>query len=459
MLSAELYIRNAQIVTETDTFRGGVLVENGRIVALVEGEPEHGASETFDAGGMLLLPGLVDAHVHFSEPGRTHWEGFLTGTQAAAAGGITTVVEMPLNASPPTVNAEALLLKQQAAARSALVDYALWGGLVDDNRADLADLQAGGVAGFKAFMCASSTDFPRVDDVILQVGLIRAREFGSFVAVHAEDEEMSQKLMAELRDRGRTDRRAWGEARPPEVELSAIRAALALTGRTGSRLHVVHVSTAEGIDLISNAKAEGVRVTAETCPHYLFFSEEDLVRIGPEAKCAPPLRSPERVEALWDRVLAGAVDVIGSDHSPCLREEKEAGCEDIFKAWGGISGLQSTLPALITAGVARRGLAWTDLVRMISANPARLFGLYPRKGALAAGSDADLTLVDPDAVSVLRSEDLFYKNPHSAYVGQEMRGRVLRTWVRGRAVYADRRIVAEPGFGQLLRGPGLPENG
>lgn len=446
----DLVIRNARVVGEDRDVGGGLAVREGRIAAFLEGGTAPEATETIDAAGRVLMPGLVDAHVHFSEPGRGHWEGFETGSRAAAAGGITTFVEMPLNAHPPTIHAEALRLKQAEAAKS-IVDYALWGGLVDDNLADLEDLQAGGVAGFKAFMCTAS-DFPRVDARLMRAGMTAIAGFGSFLAVHAEDEVMTGRLAAALRAAGRRDRAAWGESRPIAAELAAIDDAIGLAEETGARLHIVHVSSAAGIDRISAAKARGVAVTAETCPHYLFFDETDLERLGPVAKCAPPLRAPSEREALWDRVLAGAVDVIASDHSPCLWSEKAAGEDDIFAAWGGISGLQSTLPVLLTEGP-RRGLSLPDIVRMTASNPARLFGLHPRKGSLAIGSDADLVLVDPEASFTLREDDLFYRNRHSAYCGSAFRGRVDLTISRGTVVYRDGDIL--PHRGARLDGAGL----
>lgn len=447
----DLVILNARIVGEDRDVTGGLAVKDGRIAALLGPGETPQAAETIDAAGRVLMPGLVDGHVHFSEPGRGHWEGFETGSQAAAAGGITTFVEMPLNAHPPTINADALRLKKAEAEKS-IVDYALWGGLVDDNLADLADLQAGGVAGFKAFMC-TATDFPRIDARLMRAGMTAIAGFGSFLAVHAEDEVMTGRLAAALRAAGRRDRAAWGEARPIAAELAAIDEAIGLAEETGARLHIVHVSSAAGIDRITAAKARGVAVTAETCPHYLFFDETDLERIGPLAKCAPPLRAAAEREALWERVLAGAVDVIASDHSPCLIEEKTPGDDDIFAAWGGISGLQSTLPVLLTEGP-ERGLSLSDIVRMTASNPARLFGFHPKKGSLAIGADADLVLVDPEAEFTLREDDLFYRNRHSAYCGATFRGRVDMTLSRGAVVYRDG--VVEPHQGRRFDGRGLP---
>jgi allantoinase len=449
----DLYLRNAHIVTETTTFCGGITVANSRVSQWIDGNPDMDAETVVDAGGKWVLPGLVDAHVHFSEPGRTHWEGFLTGTRAAAAGGVTTVVEMPLNASPPTIHPAALQAKQQAAAPSALVDYALWGGLVDNNLDQLDSLHRAGVVGFKAFLCESATDFRRIDDDLLYAGLQTARRLGTVVGVHAENEWLTRYLTRELQAAGRRDRRAWGEARPLAAELEAIRRALFWAQVTGGRLHLVHVSQAAGVTAAADAKRAGVAVTVETCPHYLMFDEEDLVRLGPVAKCAPPLRRRAEVEALWVKVLAGEVDIIASDHSPCTWAEKEQGQEDVWRAWGGISGLQSMLPALLTEGVHRRGLTLPALVRMTSANPARLFGLYPRKGSLLPGADADFAIVDLDAQTTLQAEALEYKNRHSIYVGSSFVGAVHTTFVRGSPVYQSGRVVGQPGLGQWVKRP------
>jgi allantoinase len=258
-------------------------------------------------------------------------------------------------------------------------------------------------------------------------------------------------LTEKLKAGGRTDRQAWGEARPPEAELEAIERAIFWAASTGGQLHIVHISQADGVHMVTAAKRSGVAVTAETCAHYLFFSEEDFVRIGPLAKCAPPLRPRRMVDELWATVLAGDVDLIASDHSPCLLEEKTAGESNIWEAWGGISGLQSTLPVLMTEGVFKRGLKLTDLVRMTSANPARIFGLHPDKGSLDVGADADLVLVDPNSRHRLENRDLFYRNKHSAYVGSEFRSQVVRTVSRGKTVFLNGQICAEPGRGRIVK--------
>ncbi|HMN30587.1 MAG TPA: amidohydrolase family protein, partial [Caldilineaceae bacterium] len=343
-----------------------------------------------------------------------------------------------------------LAAKQEIVRREATVDGALWGGLVDNNLADLDALHAGGVVGFKAFLSASGTDFARIDDDLLLAGLLRAKELDMLVGVHADNDAVTHYLTGQLQGAGRTDPYAWGAARPPSAELEAIRRALFWAEQSGGRLHVVHVSQAAGIAAISAAKAQGVRVTAETCPHYLSFDEDDFARIGPAAKCAPPLRSRAEVEALWATVLRGEVDIIASDHSPCLWEDKERGSENVWLAWGGISGIQSLLAALLSEGVQRRGLPLPALARMTAANPARIFGLYPVKGVLLPGADADLVVVDPERRWTLTADQLLYKNPHSAYLGYSFHGAVERTFVRGAQVYPQGGIRVPPGFGRLL---------
>jgi allantoinase len=449
-MSADLYLKNAKVVTEENTFSGGVVIGADKIADVVYDQPEIEAAEVIDLHGKVLMPGIVDGHVHFNEPGREHWEGYRTGTMAAAAGGVTTVLEMPLNSTPPTTNQAALERKRQVVADQAVVDYGNWGGFVDNNLADLDAMHQEGVIGYKAFASASGVDFERVNDDLLYAGLSKMREIGNLIGLHAENEWVCSYLGKSLQAAGRMDRAAWYQSRPPFAELEAVQRASFWAKVTGGNLHVVHVSIPEGLNHIAEARQEGVHVTAETCPHYLFFDQEDFERIGPAAKCAPPLRSRETVERLWECVLNGRVDTIGSDHSPCTWDEKERGLEDIWKAWGGISGLQLTLPALLSEGVHKRGLSLNALSRMLSHNPARLFGLFPQKGSLQVGADADLVVVDLDKEWTLTPDKLFYKNKFSAYVGTTFRGWVERTIVRGQTVYRDGRVTAEPGYGKLV---------
>ncbi len=450
-MKADLYLKNGLVVTEEATFQGGVVIGQGKIVQLVSGDAAIAAEEVVDLQGKVVLPGLVDDHVHFNEPGREHWEGYRTGSMAAAAGGITTIMEMPLNATPPSIDKAKLLHKREAIQNEPVIDYAHWGGLVDNNLDALDGLHEEGVIAYKAFMSASGVDFERVNDDVLYAGLLRARESGNLVGVHAENEYVTALLGQQLRDAGRSDRAAWHESRPPSTELEAINRAIYWATVAQGNLHIVHVTIADGIRAAAQAKQAGAHVTVETCPHYLFFDQDDFIRIGPAAKCAPPIRSRTEVESLWECVLEGLVDTIASDHSPCLWADKAPGMENIWQAWGGISGVQSMLPVMLTEGVHKRGLPLPSLVRMMAANPARIFGLYPQKGTLLPGADADLTIVDLDKEWTLSVDDLFYKNKHSAYVGYSFKGAVERTIVRGATVYQDGQITASPGFGRLLR--------
>lgn len=450
-MEIDLYLKNGLVVSEEAAFQGGVGIRQGKIDLVVSGDVDLEAKEVVDLQGKALLPGLVDAHAHLNEPGRTHWEGYRTGTMAAAAGGVTTVLDMPLNSTPPTIDRVQLAKKREAVCDQAVIDYGNWGGLVDNNLSDLEDMNTDGVIGYKAFASNSGVEFERLDDDLIYAGLLKTVELGNLIGLHAENEFVTRYLGQQMQHAGRTDRASWHESRPPETELEAVLRAAYWAEVTGGNLHIVHVSIPEGIRSIAQARREGVHITAETCPHYLFFDQDDFVRIGPAAKCAPPLRSRENVEALWDCVLEGLVDTIGSDHSPCTWDEKAKGMDNVWKAWGGISGIQTMLPALLTEGVHKRGLSLPSLVRMTAANPARLFGLAPDKGAIRPGADADLVIVDLDREWTLTADQLFYKNQFSAYVGCTFQGQVERTLVRGVTVYQDGKILVEPGFGKLLR--------
>lgn len=452
-MKPDLYLQNGTIVTEEGVFHGGVGVTHGLITQVVSGVPSLEARTIIDLEGKWLMPGLVDDHVHFNEPGHEDWERYRTGTMAAAAGGVTTILDMPLNAVPPTINIRELARKRAAVQGEAVVDYAHWGGLIHNNLADLQPLHEAGVIGLKAFM-TSTPDFPRVDDDLIYAGMEQARACGNLVAIHSENEYLTAFLAWKLQAAGRRDLLAWPESRPPFQELEAIRRVLYWAEVTGARLHIVHVSIAEGIRAATRARASGVNVTVETCPHYLLLDLDDYERIGPRAKCAPPLRSRAHVDELWTCVLAGQVDTIASDHSPCTVPEKEVGHTDIWQAWGGISGIQTMLPGLITEGIHKRGMAPSLLTKLVSANPARIFGLYPQKGTILPGSDADLVIVDPDAEWTLDARELFYLNRHSAFTGFSFKGRVEHTFVRGASVYTEGTITVDPGFGQLLRRSG-----
>ena len=393
---------------------------DGETIAEVGAELPGGRVE-IDAAGLLVLPGVVDAHVHLNDPGRAEWEGFPTGTLALAAGGATTAVDMPLNASPPTLDAASFAAKREAARGRIHVDVALWGGLVPGPLDRLDELAACGVVGFKAFMCASGIeDFPRVDEDTLGAGMRRAAALGLPVAVHAEDEELTASLTSAARAGGHTGVSDWLATRPIEAETRAIACAVALAEETGCALHVVHVSSAAGVAVVAGARARGVDVTCETCPHYLLLAEEDVIRLGAVAKCAPPLRSDTERRALLAAVRAGDVDTIGSDHSPAPFTLKQS--PDFFAVWGGIAGCQSLLQVVLE-------LSPATVVALTAVGPAARLGLR-RKGLLAPGADADLVLVAADGTT-LTADCLQYRHPHSPYVGRAFRYRVARTLLRG----------------------------
>jgi allantoinase len=358
---------------------------------------------------------------------------------------------MPHNSDPPTLDAASLAHKVAAVADRSVIDYGLWGGIVPGNLGDLVDLHQGGVVAAKAFMCHSGLDeYPGVDDATLFDALRRAATLGLIVGLHAESDSLTTALGAEAQRNDRRDPLAWANARPPFTEVEPVRRALLLAGETGASIHVVHVSTPEAVRQVAAARASGVRATLETCPHYLALDEDDLARLGPFGKCAPPLRPRALVEELWREVLAGRVDLIASDHSPCPPDDKERGRQDIWLAWGGLHGVQTLLPVLLTEGVHTRNMPLPLLVRLTSAAPARRYGLYPRKGALLVGSDADLAIVDLDATWTLDASMLKTRWPVSPFLGKQFRGRVEMTLVRGTVVYRAGEIQVAPGFGQRL---------
>jgi allantoinase len=439
MSAFDLLIRDGTVVAPEGVRRADVAVLDGHVVAVA---PEVGdsAREVLDAAGLHVLPGAVDAHVHLDDPGRADWEGFETGTRALAAGGTTTCVDMPLNALPPTIDAAAFDAKVAAAHGTALVDFALWGGLVPGNVERLPELAARGVVGFKAFMSDSGVpEFARADDLTLYEGMRAAAALGLPVAVHAESEAITSALGARARAHGRIGVRDYLASRPAIAEVEAIARALLLAEETGCALHVVHVSTGRGVALVAEARARGVDATCETCPHYLVLDEDDAQRLGAVAKCAPPLRPARERDALWRAAVAGTIAFVASDHSPAPAELKRD--DDFFAVWGGISGAQSLLALLLDAGHHERGVPLERLAELSAAGPAGRLRL-PGKGRLEPGADADLVLVDLAGETAIAPETLLYRHPHTPYAGRPLRGRVARTIVRGRTVVADGRVVA-----------------
>jgi allantoinase len=440
MSAYDLIVRGGTLVTAEGPEEADLAVEDGRIAA-ISSDLEGPAREEVDARRLHLFPGAIDAHAHFSEPGRTHWEGFETGSRALAAGGMTAFVEMPLNAYPPTCDGESFDLKLAAAKASSLVDFALWGGIQPGNFDQLEVLAERGVAGFKAFMTPATEDFRNVDDVTLYEAMAEAARLGLPVLVHAESPQITGRLTQRALAQVRTSARDYSESRPIIAELEAISRALLFAEETGCTLHIVHVSFGRGVDLVNAARDRGVDVTCETCAHYLVLTEDDLETMGAVAKCAPPLRSRDEQEALWERILDDKLPMVTSDHSPCPPEMKAG--SDFHRAWGGISGCQSLLNVMLDEGHHERGLPLEQVAAHLSRNVAERFG-FPEKGRIKVGADADLALVDLDSSFALRAEDLFYRHKISPYVDRTFCGSIVRTVVRGTTVFLDGRIVSEP---------------
>jgi allantoinase len=428
-----LVIRGGTVVTPAGQRRADIAVDDGTIADIGPGLP--GAGEEVDARGLWVLPGLIDVHLHFNEPGREEWEGAATGSRALAAGGGTLFFDMPLNSTPCTVNACEFDRKRAALERSAVTDFALWGGLIPGAIPDMAELAARGVVGYKAFMCDSGLpEFPRADDLTLLEGMREAARLGLPVAVHAESEELT-RLLAGRRAPGTA--RQFLASRPVVAELDAIQRALLFARETGARLHLVHVSSGRGVAAAADARAAGVDVSIETCPHYLFFTDADVERLGAVAKCAPPLRESREQEALWTEVLQGRVDIVASDHSP-TEPARKAG--DFCSAWGGIAGVQSTLPVLLDRGYHARKLPVERIAELTATTPARRFRIQA-KGSITVGYDADLVLIDPDHSFTLEAADLHQRHTISPYLGASFRGAVRRTIRRGDTIFADGRIT------------------
>ncbi len=386
----DLLIHSGSVVTPERVFVADVAITGEEIVA-VSPNLERDAWQIVDASGAFLFPGFIDAHVHFNEPGRAEWEGISSGSRALAAGGGTLYFDMPLNSTPPTLEGSALLRKRKIAEAKSVTDFALWGGLTPVNLTAMEELANLGVIGFKAFMSDSGiSDFPRADSDTLKRGMELAARRGLAVAVHAEDQELTADLAQRLRSAGKKEWKDYLNSRPVEAELIAIRTALDLAGETGCRLHVVHVSCPEGVELIAEARQKGINVSVETCPHYLLLTEEDLEKLGAPAKCAPPLRNEGCRSALWNQMRAGLVDTLGSDHSPAPMEMKLS--TDAFSVWGGISGCQHGL-ALVLAelfasdGVTRTANLWRRIGGGTKADgtdgEAEASGMIPGQGRRA----------------------------------------------------------------------------
>jgi allantoinase len=435
----DLLVRASRVVTGAGVVPAVVAVTNGKISAILP--PDFGpAGERATAvvdlrPDEVLLPGLVDTHVHVNEPGRTDWEGFATATAAAAAGGITTIADMPLNSLPPTTSVAGLAVKRAAAAGQCQVDVAFWGGAVPGNEDERAGLRDAGVLGFKCFTVDSGVpEFPPLDQAGLEQAAGQLAALGCPLLVHAEDAGV---IAAAAGPTGRTYQ-SFLATRPGEAETIAVARVLEIARRTGVRIHILHVSSAAVLPMLAAARADGLAVTAETCPHYLTLAAENVPDRATEFKCCPPIRGEANRAKLWDGLRAGVIDCVVSDHSPCPPALKQQAGGDFAAAWGGISSVQLSLPVTWTAA-RERGCSVADLARWMSAAPAAIAGLTA-KGQIAVGADADLVAFAPDVEFTVDPARLAHRHKLTPYAGRRLAGVVRRTWLRGRLIHA-----GEPG--------------
>ncbi len=444
----DLVILSTRVVTPDGTAPGAIAISGGVITAVHGHGAAPDAARRLDVGDAVLLPGVVDTHVHVNEPGRTEWEGFETATRAAAAGGVTTIVDMPLNSIPVTTTPPALELKARAAAGHATVDYAFWGGVVPGNTDQLAPLARAGVRGFKCFLVPSGVDeFPPVAELQLRPAMTKLAGLGLPLLVHAE---LPGPIARAAASRGGDPRRygSYLASRPRAAELEAVDLMLRLCRETGCRVHIVHVSTADTLDRLRDARRAGLPVTAETCPHYLTFAAEEIADGATAWKCAPPIRERSNRERLWEGLAEGTLDLVASDHSPAPPVLKCLDTGDFVRAWGGVASLEVGLAATWT-GARARGRDLQDVARWCAERPAGLAGLRG-KGRIAPGCDADVIVFDPEAPFQVEPRRLHQRHPVTPYAGMILHGVVCQTFVRGTCVYEAGRFPTQ-GFGRWLR--------
>jgi len=435
-----------RVITPKEIRPAAILVEGERIQAIVSLDqvPTYGY-KIHDFGDAAILPGLVDSHVHINEPGRTEWEGFETATRAAAAGGYTMLVDMPLNCLPATTTVAALEAKRAAAQGKCRIDWAAWGGVVHDNQSDIEALAVSGVRGFKCFLVNPGIDgFTMVAEQQLRSALPHVAQTGLPLLVHAELPGPIDLATDALASADWNCYSTYLRSRPDEAELAAIRLMLSLCREYGFRLHIVHLSSSQALPELRAARDEGLGVSVETCPHYLHVCAETIANGATLSKCAPPIRSRENCERLWQGLREGTIDLVVTDHSPCPPALKRLAEGNFRTAWGGIASLSVALPLMWTEA-SRRGFTVLDLARWMASAPARLAGCDTRKGRIAAGYDADFVVFDPDREFTVTEDRLHYRHPVSPYMGETLRGVVKGTYQRGSPVFSEGRFPGKPG--------------
>jgi allantoinase len=433
-----------RVVTPVGVRPAALLIEGDKIQDVVTLDRVPGQAQPQDYGDAVILPGLVDSHVHINDPGRTEWEGFETATRAAAAGGYTLLVDMPLNCLPATTKVAALQAKRAAALGRCRVDWMTWGGVVADNPCDIEPLAEAGVPGFKCFLVHPGIDgFSMVSEQQLRTALPHVARTGLPLLVHAELPGPINSATASLADADWSRYQTYLQSRPEETELSAIRLLLSLCREYKFRLHIVHLSASKALPEICAARSEGLPVTVETCPHYLHLTAEAIPKGATLFKCAPPIRTRENSERLWQGLRDGSIDLVATDHSPCLPKMKRLAEGNFRTAWGGIASLSIALPVMFTEAC-KRGFSLPDIAHWMAEAPARLAGCHMRKGQIAAGYDADFVVFDPDSEFVVSEDRLHYRHTVSPYLGEKLRGVVNATYLRGRVVFNQGEFPGNP---------------
>jgi allantoinase len=445
----DLLIKDAKIFTQSGIVEGCIGVDEGKVAAIGREAQLQKAEETIDAAGNLILPGLIDLHVHFRDPGSPEREDFTSGTCAAAAGGVTTVMDMP-NTVPPTVSAEAFREKRKTAEAKAVVDFAICGGAGVGSLGNMLEVANEGAVAFKTFMTSRFEELFSGDDATLLAILRQVAKSNVPCFVHAEDQAIMNAKLSTLKKAGRLDSMAHAESRPPLAEAHGALRALHLASETGARLHLVHTSVPEVVEFASWAKGKGQSVTVETCPQYLLLTQDSLAERGPYAKVDPPLRSENDRQRIWNMFVQGQIDTLGSDHAPYAVKEKEAGRSNIFEAPSGSPGVETTLPLMLNC-VSRGLLSIQRLIQVFSETPAKTAGLFPQKGTLQVGTDADMVIVDMKQERAIKGDSLHSKQKYSLFEGWRCKGWPVLTIVRGMVVAKDGEIRAMPGYGKFVR--------
>jgi allantoinase len=439
-----LVIKNARVLIESGIVRGGIAVEEGKICAVATENHLPEADRTIDAENKLLVPGFIDGHAHIHDPAMLEHEDFTTGTMAAAAGGITTVVDMPLTnqVDSPAVVDE----KIETGEKMSLIDFTFYAGMLNtENVGMIPGMIEKGIAGFKAF----TAEPYQTSNGVITKALSEVSEHGGHITIHSEDQGILDEFKSEF-DGDWDAPISHSLSRPNLAEELAVRQNISIAKTAGGHLHIAHITTREGITEVERGKLNGVTVTTEVCPHHLMFERDEMNQLGPKSKMNPPLRSRQDRSALWSALLRGAIDITVSDHAPCPWEKKEAGKDDIRESWAGSDGIQMIMRVLLSEGISRGRLSFSRLIRVGSRNPARIFGLYPKKGTIQVGADADVVIVNPTREEKIDSKMMFSKCGWTLYEGITMKGVPEMTFVRGESVFEDGQITGEAGHGQFL---------